>query len=219
MTRSAITMTTEIRKKYAADVTIDNDVFNISADRLPDGLTLSAICWEFPGPHELENDAKLIGSILQMVFRATEPRDVWMCFGNAVWNPESRIARHITLWGYLKRGGIEFPNTSRKIDRLVSVNGEKGVYAAVQIKAFEEDHRLWTKRWNINDHLAIVPAGGNISSLVDQGWRFDDIVGYGAFDFLVKQSGIILRKYGDMGSNDHGMLAVGRQEEINAVFG
>ncbi|MCR9139479.1 MAG: hypothetical protein NXI27_25995 [Alphaproteobacteria bacterium] len=215
----AIIMNTKIRKQYAADVTIANDVFNISPDRLPRGLTMSAISWEFPGPHELENDAKVIGTILQTVFGATEPRDVWMCFGEAVWNPESRIAKHITLWGYLKRGGVEFPDTNQKIDRLVSVNGEKGVYAAVQIKAFEADHRLWTKRWGINDHFAIVPAGGDISSLIDQGWEFEDIVGYGAYDFLVKHSGIILRKYGEMGSHDHGMLAVGRQEEIRAVFG
>lgn len=211
-------MTTKILEEYAADVTVNNGVFNLSSDRLPNGLTISAISWVIPGPHELENDNRIIGTVLSSVFRAAAPRDVWMCFGDAVWNPESRIAKHVTLWGYLKRDGIEFPDTSQKIDRLVNVNGKMGVYAGVHLNGYNADHPLWTSCWNGNDHLAIVPAGGDISSLTDQGWDWHDAVGHGALGFLANHSGIILRKYGDIGSFDHGMLALGKQEEIRAIF-
>lgn len=211
-------MTTKIQKQYAPDVTVRNDVFNISSDRLPNKLAISAVSWVIPGPHKLENDNRVIGAILSTVFRAANPRDVWMCFGNAVWNPESRIAKHITLWGYLKRAGIEFPDTNQKIDRLVNVNGKIGSYAAVQLDGYDAKHPLWMRCWNGDDHLAIIPSGGEISSLIDQGWDWHDAVGFGAMEFFTKHSGIILRKYGDVGSFDHGLLALGKQEEIGAVF-
>lgn len=163
-------MTTEIKIQSSLDAFSQNEFVALDREVYSIGVSIAAVEWT---ARRMANKAPFL-DVLSFVFeklsRTLRNYDCWLLIGDAVWQPDTRIARYKKTFKSLKMQGIDFETVADRFESVVEMDGKLKFFGAVRLEHFNLAYveRIMTPRPCA--YIVALPNGRRHDFSLSLGW-------------------------------------------------
>lgn len=210
-------MTTDLQRRSADNVFVDNEVMCLIQDEQLAGLPLAGVAWlihdEAPSiAHRIS-----IAQVAPLILKRLRGYVVWLLACNSTVLPASRLVRHRKLIGALKAQGLTLP-LGRKLPER-AVEGPAGVryFAAFQLSADTYDAAVAILHAEPASHLLALKESDEpvVEQLTSAGWDRPPFGPSAAvLSAVCRAKGVVLWPVGAFDDREAGVVALARKEII-----
>lgn len=212
-------MTTDFRQMYAADISQENEVFNIPKNHIPSGIVLSAMSWTQPGSYCEDKDKKILQKILNHLLTGGKSHVVWLCIGNSSWIPDNRIERYKKLWRRLEGAGIYCTDEMKKKEFTQERPGEVRYFGALKIENSDWANLVHgLMLWDNNSFIVVTPKDSDIDIMLEEGWSDFNLFNEFLINIISWRSFLMIKKYDNYDLFDCGYFAIGKKTQVSNIF-
>lgn len=216
--RRATTMTINIRVEAAENLFTKNEVINFAQAAAPSTNAVAGASWVVDGS-SYEAFLLVFNHVLTLVKSRLPDHELWLLVGSQVWQPDTRVVRYYKLWDGLRRRGLKIPDNKQSIEEvMIESQGKLKFFGAAKLFEFavEEAARIL-----FEEHCAYVvawPSGLPVHTLLEHGWSSDARPDLEFISRSADSDALLLKKIGEFDDPERGLLAMGRQPVVNALF-
>ncbi|VTM70963.1 Uncharacterised protein [Raoultella planticola] len=206
----ATTMTINCVKRYAADLTVKNDITNF--DKLSFSLDgISAVSWELPGCARREYGEKLLKDMYKYI-TDDSIENIHVMVQLVPEQPNTAIVKYKKIWGLIENSGVNTNNIINKISFID--NGMKGlVLTGVGYISKHVDNEL-QKLINSEEKLFLSNLEPYIST--DNDPQFDRLTHW--INNILRNDGVIFFLLGHFDERDTEVVALGSKSALKNII-
>ena len=211
-------MTTNIRVEAAENLFTKNDVMNFNQAATTLTNAVAGASWVADGS-SYETFLLVFNHVLTLVKSRLPGNELWLLIGSQVWQPDTRVVRYYKLWGGLRRRGFKIPDNKQSIEEvMIESQGRLKFFGAAKLFEFavEEIAQILFK-----EHCAYLvawPSGLPLRTLLELGWSGDAWADLEFVNRSAESDALLLKKIGEFDDPERGLLAIGRQPVVDALF-
>ncbi|WP_445942440.1 hypothetical protein [Pseudomonas sp. ZS001] len=210
-------MTIDIEILSAPNISIPNEVFNISR---PQGGAAEAI--SVASLMVAESSSGSLVLVLDCIFSLIEKNllgyDIWFFVGNSAWQPDTRVIRYRKLWGALRFRGNEVVGGSELQERMVETDGRLKFFGAVRLSRNSVESLAKILEVERCSYIAALPSGFDVKSILDVGWSGNVSDDLDLHYLISEKKGLLFRRLGEFDEGEQGLLSTGSSEVMGGLL-
>ncbi|MDR5826827.1 hypothetical protein P9250_03020 [Caballeronia sp. LP006] len=166
-------MTTDSKFEIAANVFVENEVFNVPQKSLEEDFQLSAAVKLYTGRPLASLHENALTGLYRRINRYFSTHPIWLVISNGGKVPESRIVRHYGLWKALEKNGVQLPEGNRTQEYIVEGNQGIQYFGAICLNTpcFGEILKVMALRSSV--HIVMSENENSVLKLLKDGWSYD----------------------------------------------
>ncbi|TJZ72023.1 hypothetical protein [Chitiniphilus eburneus] len=209
-------MNANIFYAYSQDLSVENDVFNITWRPKEGGRVsgLGFIVKFHPA------DQSLIESIEQGFFaiQKTGGVEFWLVLQNSAWQNKSRIVMHYGLWKALSFRGFRFSGKSGSWECSKENEGKIKFFGAIKISIKDISYIAGAMIAEADSCILAVPLGADIKEILKNGWESRIISDEVVAGKIIKKGGVIINRVGEFDDKEKGVVVIGGEKAITEIY-
>lgn len=215
MMKQAITMTTDIRVVSAPDLSVANEVINLSCVPLPEDEVLAGVYWFSVGCSACEALQSVLRFVYGLIVKKMPGYRVWLLVGNSAWQPDTRIVRHRKLWGALTARGINISHSCNAQEVMREEDGALKFFGSVQLSELSTESVVNVLLEENCSYIVALPGTIEPDNFVDIGWSGDLSGDFKIIETLIKCGGLLFKRSGEFDDKEKGIVGVGQPALVN----
>lgn len=216
-TKREITMITDIRVVSAPDLSVDNEVLNLSSIPLPEGKTLAGVCWFVVDYSVYEALLSVFRFIYGLICKKFPDYRVWLLVGNSAWQPDTRIIRYRKLWNALAVRGVKVSHSWNAQEVMHEKEGKLKFFGATQLSKLSVESVVKALLEERCSYIIVLPKAVGPESIIDIGWSGNLADDLDFIDALTRSGGLLIKRFGEFDDEERGMISVGRPALVNSL--
>lgn len=218
MMKLAITMITDIRAVSAPDLSVDNEVIDLSRTVLPGGKRLSGVCWSVVGGSAGEALLSVLSFFYGLTLKKLPDYGVWLLVGDSVWQPDTRIVRYHRLWGALAARGLKVSHACNPQELMIVEDGKLKFFGAIKLSELSVKSVAEVLLRERCAYVSVLPGSVEPKGILELGWTGDLAEDFKLLIGLVEDGGLLVKRYGEFGDREKGVVAIGCSKPINLIL-
>jgi hypothetical protein len=210
-------MATKIKIIRTFDISLPNEVFNLHEDKEYGELKLSAASLTV-SEKSYEASVVVLDFICKSAVKNMPEYAFWLLLGNSAWQPNTRLVRYLGLWGGLKSRGIEMPQVTRSVERIVERDGKLRFFGAMCLSDFSDRKSIEVLLTERCSYIAILPKNFDIECVLDLGWCGGLSEDQTLCAYVGERKGLLIMRVGEFDDPDNGFVSVGEQGVLNDLL-
>lgn len=210
-------MTIEIRIVTTPDVSVANEVVNLSYAQGHKGGALSATSFLYAGPSG-RYLVDVLSFIFNLVSKKAPENDIWIFVGNSSRQPDTRIVRYRKLWGALKSRGLEILGGSNAKEITVDVDGGVKFFAALLLSEQSIESVVKVLLGERCSYILVLPKDVDAQAALEKGWSGDMSEDLSFYYYICGIRGLVFKRIGEFDDCEWGFLAIGSPDSMRALL-
>lgn len=218
MMKLAIIMITNIKTISAMDLSVHNEVVDISYKRLPKGNVLAGISWSVVSSPAYEALLSTLRLVYSFITKKFSDYGVWLLVGNSAWQPDTRIVRYRKLWSALEIRGVKVSHTWHTQEIMHESEGKLKFFGATQLSELSVESTVSALLEEPCTYLIALPSEVWPKDVLKAGWSGNLKDDHVVIEFLFESDGLLIKRFGEFDDREKGLIAVGPLKVIKHIL-
>lgn len=211
------TMTIEVQILIAPDISVSNEVINLSYRADTPSRVLSAASFLAADSSNASLNI-VLGFICKTIENKIPSYEVWLFISSSTWQSDTRVVRYRGLWGALKLRGVDVPGGVNSQEILVEQGGRLKFYGAQYLPDFSIKSVANAVLSERCSYIVVLPKNVDIQSSLKVGWTGDASEDLEFINCICDKGGLVFKKVGEFDDREWGFVCIGFPEALEIIL-